>query len=262
MEQDTVKIVKRTVGLVLLFLVVAGIAGALLWFFGSPWDASGAEKQITAYLQQQYPGQSWEVEKPRYDLSTHGYRAQIRDPLQEDVFFTVLVRKGQVLSDSYEADVTEKGNTVRRLEQEYTALVQERLEQVELPAQVTASVRIDSASAAQVQLGMPFSRENGLSYSLMLEGTGSPTVDTVAALLGVVYTEMEAAQYSFSSYGVQLEEDGGMIAVAQVSSAQIKGGNLARILQLAQQGEEDSEIYISVRQPQQPAQTSEDSLAE
>ena len=126
MEQDTVKIVKRTVGLVLLFLVVAGIAGALLWFFGSPWDASGAEKQITAYLQQQYPGQSWEVEKPRYDLSTHGYRAQIRDPLQEDVCFTVLVRKGQVLSDSYEADVTEKGNTVRRLEQEYTALVQER----------------------------------------------------------------------------------------------------------------------------------------
>ena len=38
MEQDTVKVVKRTTGLVLILSVVAGLIGILLWFFGSPWE--------------------------------------------------------------------------------------------------------------------------------------------------------------------------------------------------------------------------------
>lgn len=44
MEQDTVKVVKRTIGLVLILAAAMGIAGILLEIFGSPWGASrGAE---------------------------------------------------------------------------------------------------------------------------------------------------------------------------------------------------------------------------
>ena len=44
MEQDTVKVVKRTIGLVLILAAAMGIAGILLEIFGSPWGASGAQK--------------------------------------------------------------------------------------------------------------------------------------------------------------------------------------------------------------------------
>ena len=72
MEQDTIKIVKRTVGLLLLLAAAAGIGGALLWYFGSPWAASAAQKDIQAYVQLSYPGQELEIGKARYDLSKIG----------------------------------------------------------------------------------------------------------------------------------------------------------------------------------------------
>ena len=48
MEQDTVKVVKRTIGLVLILAAAMGIAGILLEIFGSPWGASGAQKAAQA----------------------------------------------------------------------------------------------------------------------------------------------------------------------------------------------------------------------
>ena len=85
----------------------------------------------------------------------------------------------------------------------------------------------------------------------MVEGTADePTLDTAAQLLGEVYSQMDAKGYGFSSYGVQLEKDGAAIVVAQVAPAQIKGGNLARILQLALEGDVESGVYISIREPE------------
>ena len=86
MEQDTVKVVKRTTGLVLILSVVAGLIGILLWFFGSPWGASGAQKAVQAYVAQTYPDQGLEVEKAEYRLSTRGYQARVEDKEKEDVF--------------------------------------------------------------------------------------------------------------------------------------------------------------------------------
>lgn len=100
------------------------------------------------------------MEKAEYRLSTRGYQARVEDKEKEDVFFTVSVKDGQILSDSYETDVIEKGNTVRRLEEAYTALVQEKLEEAELSVAVRPSVRLDSASLEKVQLGGVFLRRH------------------------------------------------------------------------------------------------------
>ena len=219
MEQDTVKVVKRTIGLVLILAAAMGIAGILLEIFGSPWGASGAQKAAQAYVEQTYPEQEFQVDKAAYSLSVHGYEARVEHAQKEDVFFTVTVKDGQIVSDSYQADVREKGNTVRRLEEDYAQMVQQRLEEADL------------------------------QYSLMLEGSTAdmPTLDQASQLLGEVYRQMEAAGYEFSFYGVQLEKDGAAVAVAQVAPSQIKGGNLARILQLAVEENADSSIYVSVR---------------
>ena len=236
MEQDTVKVVKRTIGLVLILAAAMGIAGILLEIFGSPWGASGAQKAAQAYVEQTYPEQEFQVDKT----------AQ-----KEDVFFTVTVKDGQIVSDSYQADVREKGNTVRRLEEDYAQMVQQRLEEADLSVSVRAAVHLERTSLEQVQLGMAFSLEDTLQYSLMLEGSTAdmPTLDQASQLLGEVYRQMEAAGYEFSFYGVQLEKDGAAVAVAQVAPSQIKGGNLARILQLAMEENAESGIYVSVRVP-------------
>lgn len=250
MEQDTIKIVKRTVGLLLLLAVAAGTAGVLLWFFGSPWAAAAAERDIQAYVQLSYPGRNLEIGKADYNLSIHGYQALVQDPLQQDGYFTVSVKDGQILSDSYEKDVGEKGNTIRRMEQTYTQLVQKRLEELEWPAPINPVVRLDKSSTELVQLGMEFSQKGALVYHLMLEGTEfPPTLDGAVQLLGQVYAQMETAEYAFASYGVQLEKDGSAITVAQVLPSQIKGGNLARILQLALEGDSENGVYISIQTP-------------
>ena len=129
MEQDTVKVVKRTIGLVLILAAAMGIAGILLEIFGSPWGASGAQKAAQAYVEQTYPEQEFQVDKAAYSLSVHGYEARVEHAQKEDVFFTVTVKDGQIVSDSYQADVREKGNTVRRLEEDYAQMVQQRLEE-------------------------------------------------------------------------------------------------------------------------------------
>lgn len=258
MEQDTIKIIKRTVGLLLLLAFAAAAGGAALWFFGSPWDAAAAQKDIQAYVQLSYPDKELEIQKASYNLSSHGYQALVQDPAQKDAFFTVSVKDGQVFADSYEEDVDKKGNTIRRLEETYTEMVQKRLGELELPAPIKPVVRLDESSAELVQLGMAFSQKDALHYHLMLEGTEfSPTLDTAVQLLGQVYAQMETAEFSFASYGVQLEKDGASIAVAQVLPSQIKGGNLARILQLALEGDSENGVYISIRTPQEDPEESE-----
>ena len=231
------KVVKRTIGLVLILAAAMGIAGILLEIFGSPWGASGAQKAAQAYVEQTYPEQEFQVDKAAYSLSVHGYEARVEHAQKEDVFFTVTVKDGQIVSDSYQADVREKGNTVRRLEE------------ADLSVSVRAAVHLERTSLEQVQLGMAFSLEDTLQYSLMLEGSTAdmPTLDQASQLLGEVYRQMEAAGYEFSFYGVQLEKDGAAVAVAQVAPSQIKGGNLARILQLAMEENAESSIYVSVR---------------
>lgn len=87
MEQDTVKVVKRTTGLVLILAVVAGLIGILLWFFGSPWGASDAQKAVQAYVAQTYPDQGLEVEKAEYRLSTRGYQARGRRIKKKKMYF-------------------------------------------------------------------------------------------------------------------------------------------------------------------------------
>ena len=251
MEQDTVKVVKRTIGLVLILAAAMGIAGILMEIFGSPWGASGAQKAAQAYVEQTYPEQEFQVDKAAYSLSVHGYEARVEHAQKEDVFFTVTVKDGQIVSDSYQADVREKGNTVRRLEEDYAQMVQQRLEEADLSVSVRVAVHLERTSLEQVQLGMAFSLEDTLQYSLMLEGSTAdmPTLDQASQLLGEVYRQMEAAGYEFSFYGVQMEKDGAVVAVAQVAPSQIKGGNLARILQLAMEENAESGIYVSVRVP-------------
>ena len=162
MEQDTVKVVKRTIGLVLILAAAMGIAGILLEFFGSPWGASGAQKAAQAYVEQTYPEQEFQVDKAAYSLSVHGYEARVEHAQKEDVFFTVTVKDGQIVSDSYQADVREKGNTVRRLEEDYAQMVQQRLEEADLSVSVRAAVHLERTSLEQVQLGMAFSLEDTL----------------------------------------------------------------------------------------------------
>lgn len=82
-------------------------------------------------------------------------------------------------------------------------MVQQRLEEADLSVSVRAAVHLERTSLEQVQLGMAFSLEDTLQYSLMLEGSTAdmPTLDQASQLLGEVYRQMEAAGYEFLFMG-------------------------------------------------------------
>lgn len=87
MEQDTVKVVKHTIGLVLILAAAMGIAGILLEIFGSPWGASGAQKAAQAYVEQTYPEREFQVDKAAYSLSVHGYEGASRTRTKRGCIF-------------------------------------------------------------------------------------------------------------------------------------------------------------------------------
>ena len=141
--------------------------------------------------------------------------------------------------------------------QELLRKARKQLEEAALSAPVQASVHLDSASVGAVRLGMAFSMENALQYNLMLEGTADdPSPEAAARLLEEVYARMDTAGYGFSFYGVQLENDGASVTAAQVTPAQIKGGNLARIFQLALEGDTESGVYLVTRGPEKAQEES------
>lgn len=137
MEQDTVKVVKRHHWDGVDFGGGNGhrrySAGNFRQSMGRVRGAEGCPGICRTNLPR---SQEFQVDKAAYSLSVHGYEARVEHAQKEDVFFTVTVKDGQIVSDSYQADVREKGNTVRRLEGDYAQMVQQRLEEADLSVSV------------------------------------------------------------------------------------------------------------------------------
>lgn len=254
MEQDTVRIMKRTVGLILLTGIAFCTGAALMWFFGSPWDRSGADQTVADYLSKQYPKTQLTATRAQFDASSRSYQVQVQNPDAADGDFTVFAGQGQILWDSYEQDVLQKGNVVRRLEESYTLRVQKLLEKAELSEKIEVAAQLDLDQVSLLHEQKANLSEDALTYNLMLSGeTEDPSIDRAADLLTQVYKVLENDGCAFSHYGIQLYNSDQMIAAAQISASQIQSGNLAAHLQLALQGEPAGDLYVSMRGPEETA---------
>ena len=247
MQKDTVKIVTRTVGLVLLLLILTTAALIAKWYYGTPWEASDAAEIAQSYIETNYKRLNLQLDEPQYHLASRGYLVRAAHPTQKDVQFTIHIKNGAVLSDSYDTDVTQKQNTVRRLENACSTLAQQFIDEAETDLVITARAYLDTIQTGAIALNMRFDPAGELAYHLMLTAD-CETVDlpTLCTLLQQTHLAMEAAGLPFTGYGAQIKSETESLTTAQVTAAQIVSGNLENILQLALDEHEDADpnLYI------------------
>lgn len=109
----------------LLYILLALVILALSWFFfGNPVSYLRAVKTAQTHLAETYPGADFRRGRVLYDFIYQNYTVHVTSPSSIDTHFYLHINKqGTKLRDTYESDVLHKGNTTIRLEQEYSALV-------------------------------------------------------------------------------------------------------------------------------------------
>lgn len=242
-EFDKIKLLKRTVGLLLLLVLLTGTFAGLLWFFGNPLERMQVNKHAAQYTTAQYP-QGWKAEKANFILADRAYRVKIFRAGEVDDFFYLTYQDGDLQWDSYEADVLQKGNTIRRLQGAYTELMQKLVDTNELLAGFRISVQMDPEQTDLLFHGMDFSPEDELSYHLFLSGSAQQLTPAQAAKYFEALDEISARKdYRFSFYSLDLSGEEGQLTFAQVVPEQVRAGNLDWVLEAALNQDGSAGIY-------------------
>ena len=112
MKKKAVKIILSVLSL-LLVAVIAFFANA---FFGNPVSKMLAEKAAEKHLLEVYPDSDFEVDNVSFNFKSTNYNAHIVSPSSIDSEFSLIFDlTGNLLADSYETSVTQRGNTSLRI---------------------------------------------------------------------------------------------------------------------------------------------------
>lgn len=112
MKKKSVKIILSLLSLFLV-AVIAFFANA---FFGNPVSKALAKNAAEKYLVEAYPDTDYEIERTGFDFKTTNYNVHIVSPSSIDSEFSLVYDMlGNLLADSYESSVTQRGNTGLRL---------------------------------------------------------------------------------------------------------------------------------------------------
>lgn len=120
---------KKKKGLrILAFVLAAGLIALIAWIYtsfnGNFISAMIATSKIRAYVSEQYPAEDFQVPRASYNFKDGSYSSFIQSEKSEDTNFYVSVR-GDELYDSYPNMVSNRFNTLTRLEKELDDLVEE-----------------------------------------------------------------------------------------------------------------------------------------
>ncbi len=112
MKKKAVKIILSVLSLSLV-AVIAFFANA---FFGNPVSKMLAEKAAEKHLLEVYPDSDFEVDNVSFNFKSTNYNAHIVSPSSIDSEFSLIFDlMGNLLGDSYETSVTQRGNTSLRI---------------------------------------------------------------------------------------------------------------------------------------------------
>ena len=120
------------------FVTALILLGGIGWFanalVGNPISKALSRKNAGRYIAGHYADQGYEIQRVYYSFKDGGYHAAVSSPAVLDGDFTISCNGlGKVVSDSYEFDVTEKYNTVRRLDNAYRELMDQALKNPGFP---------------------------------------------------------------------------------------------------------------------------------
>ena len=123
---------KKIFTILVILLAVVIVGGSILYalaFYGNPVSWFLAKQTATQYLSDEYGDTDYAIERVFYNFKFGCYEAYVVSPSSIDGSFCITVgMDGRFLYDSYESDVLNKGNVVRRIENDYHNAVKTVLE--------------------------------------------------------------------------------------------------------------------------------------
>lgn len=117
---------KRKKAFIIIAVVILFIVATIMVFnvvnenHGNPLSRYLAKKGAENYLDLIYPEEGYEIDTVRYNVNTKDYLVEIGLENSKDIHFTLMVSmSGTVRGDDYEFRVTERNNTLDRLNSQY-----------------------------------------------------------------------------------------------------------------------------------------------
>ncbi len=131
---------KKRLGKLLALVAALGMTAGIGIFanslVGNPVSAYLAKRGAESYLQEEYPGTDYVIERTTFSFKDGRYHAFVKSPSSEDTYFTLnLDMAGELVRDGY--DSVESGwNTARRLGAAYRELTDTVLDSPDFPYNV------------------------------------------------------------------------------------------------------------------------------
>lgn len=121
MEKKSVKKIILSVISLFLVAIITFFANA---FLGNPVSKLLAKNAAERYLVEAYPGSDFEIDGVYFDFKGTNYNVHVASPGSIDSEFSLVYdMSGNILADSYETSVVERGNTALRINYAYSEAV-------------------------------------------------------------------------------------------------------------------------------------------
>jgi hypothetical protein len=129
---------KKKILKIAAFIVAVALIAGLCWFanglVGNPISKLLATNTAKQYLQDHHPDTDYQLDAVTFNFKFVCYNAYFSSPSSPDSSFTLMLgMDGKIVQDYYEAHVTNRENTARRLENEYRAAVGKVLDNPAFP---------------------------------------------------------------------------------------------------------------------------------
>ena len=127
------KILKIAAFVVALALIV-GVCIFANSLVGNPISKMLATNTAKQYIKENHPDMDYQLDGVTFNFKFVCYNAYFSSPSSPDSSFTLMLgMDGKIIQNYYEAHVIERGNTARRLEEEYRAAVGKVLDNPSFP---------------------------------------------------------------------------------------------------------------------------------
>ena len=129
---------KKKILKIAAFVVAVALIAGLCWFanglVGNPISKLLATNTAKQYLRDHHPNTDYQLDAVTFNFKFVCYNAYFSSPSSPDSSFTLMLgMDGKIVQDYYEAHVTNRENTARRLENEYRAAVGKVLDNPAFP---------------------------------------------------------------------------------------------------------------------------------
>lgn len=236
----SLKIIALIVALCLIGIIIS-ITNA---FVGNPISAAFANKAIKNYVEQNYSSLDLEIEKSTYNFKDGGYMAKAKSKTSIDTHFAIYYKNGKVQRDDYETYVLGKYNTLSRLEAEYSKIVIPILSKVNGLENNKAMVQIEKweyeKASEKVKIDMEFDKTLPIVMKInIMSDLSDNSFKNIAATLENSHKVLLDNGCVFTSYDMFSESNDNLVMINDVTPSDIEGGELEKLLQDAQNYEDE-----------------------